>query len=289
MRLRALWRSLATPRFPVGERVFAHHHAPCLTCEWCLSGMHVHCDQWKRTKLEPGGMAEYFAVAKENLNDTLAVGEMRAVDAALIEPLACVVKSHAHGGQGLSLRVGSRDWAWGYGIDACPADADCTGFELNAERADWARQLGIGVAGTDESRRFGRIFICPGSQSAFDFALGIAEPGASLIMFAPLPPNEHLAVPQEAYFRDMRIANSYSCGPQRYSRSQGYPCRRKGSRRTGGQRFRRNRRVAQSVWKNEEWGNPQGHGPFQLRIATGHFAVFFSRSKNRKREDSSYP
>ncbi|MBC8064391.1 MAG: hypothetical protein H7Y17_06150 [Chlorobia bacterium] len=41
----------------------------------------------------------------------------------------------------------------------------------------------------------------------------IANPGASLIMFAPLTPGEVLEVPQEAYFKDIQILNSYSCGP----------------------------------------------------------------------------
>src|SRR5471030_1988512 len=80
-------------RFPVGCRIFPHHHAPCLDSEFCRSGRYVHCAQWKRTKLEPGGMAEYFAVARENLTDTLIVDDLRPIDAALIEPLACVMKS----------------------------------------------------------------------------------------------------------------------------------------------------------------------------------------------------
>jgi L-iditol 2-dehydrogenase len=32
-------------------------------------------------------------------------------------------------------------------------------------------------------------------------------------MFAPLPPAEPLKVPQDAYFRDLKIVHSYSCGP----------------------------------------------------------------------------
>src|ERR1041385_4667312 len=71
-------------RFPVGRRIFPHHHAPCMSCDRCRSGLHVHCEQWKRTKLIPGGMAEVFAVGPENLTDTLDVGALRPEDAALI-------------------------------------------------------------------------------------------------------------------------------------------------------------------------------------------------------------
>src|ERR1041385_1551961 len=70
-------------RFPVGSRVFPHHHAPCMNCELCVKGLHVHCRQWKSTKLNPGGMAEIFAVPKENLSDTIKVDDLRPQDAAL--------------------------------------------------------------------------------------------------------------------------------------------------------------------------------------------------------------
>lgn len=200
-------------RFPVGERVFVHHHAPCLSCEWCQSNMHVYCEQWKRTKLVPGGMAEYFAVPAENLTDAFSVGALRAVDAALIEPLACVMKSIDMAGTVFPTFTTAVIGLGAMGLLHALLMPECTGFELNSDRVDWARKQGIHVAGPDSSKRFDRIFICPGSQKAFDLALQIANPGARLIMFAPLPPNEHLAVSQEAYFKDLQISHSYSCGP----------------------------------------------------------------------------
>src|ERR1700728_3441536 len=42
-------------RFPKGARVFPHHHAPCMDCEYCNRQAYVHCKQWKTTKLDPGG------------------------------------------------------------------------------------------------------------------------------------------------------------------------------------------------------------------------------------------
>src|SRR5437762_11221567 len=40
-----------------GDRVFLHHHAPCLTCAECARGAFVHCPTWRKTHLDPGGMA----------------------------------------------------------------------------------------------------------------------------------------------------------------------------------------------------------------------------------------
>jgi len=197
-------------RFPVGSRVFPHHHAPCLHCEFCQKGLYVHCDQWKRTKLNPGGMADYFGVGAENLNDTLLVGETRPIDAALIEPLACVMKSLRLAGSTNNPAV------IGLGVMGLMHALmlpDGVGYDLNPSRVEWAKAQGIDARHPDDAQKADTIFVCPGSQIAFDFAMSIANPGATIVMFAPLGPGKSLVVPQEAYFRDIAIAHSYSCGP----------------------------------------------------------------------------
>src|SRR5277367_72630 len=89
----------AVREFKAGDRVFVHHHAPCFQCAACRRGNHVHCATWRSTKITPGGMAEYFAVAAENLRDTLKLtDEMSDADGVLIEPAACVVKSMRRSG-----------------------------------------------------------------------------------------------------------------------------------------------------------------------------------------------
>jgi L-iditol 2-dehydrogenase len=201
-------------RFPVGSRVFPHHHAPCLKCELCLAGQYVHCEQWKRTKLTPGGMAEFFAVSPENLNDTLLVNDLRPVDAALIEPFACVMKS---------IRISSplvkepTSAVIGLGVMGLmhlfALGTNATGYDVNHARVEWARSQGLSAELVDNAKLADIVFICPGSQKAFDFAVSLAKPGATIVMFAPLAPSQELKVPQDIYFRDVRIMQSYSCGP----------------------------------------------------------------------------
>lgn len=125
-------------RFPVGARVFPHHHAPCLHCDFCARGLYVHCTQWKRTKLDPGGMAEIFAVSAENLNDTLLVDDMRAIDSALIEPLACVVKSL----RGIGFQP-MRRTAFKAVPDATDLDSSSIKKREGAYLPHWARKKGI--------------------------------------------------------------------------------------------------------------------------------------------------
>ncbi|RYG25534.1 hypothetical protein EON82_06750 [bacterium] len=198
-------------RFPVGSRVFPHHHAPCGQCERCESGRGVHCPTWRSTKLLPGGMADRFAVAKENLSDTHVVDDLRAVDAALIEPLACVCKSVRGGGRGKAAVIGLGVM----GLMHMLLLEGATGLDLSPGRRDWASELGLDARSPEEAEdsAYDAIFVCPGSQVAFETGLRLAAPGATITMFAPLGPGEDLRVPQAAYFNDLTIRNAYSAAP----------------------------------------------------------------------------
>src|SRR4030042_426927 len=81
--------------FNPGDRVFAHHHAPCFTCRHCKKGHYVQCETWRNTKLIPGGISEYILIPQINLeNDTLNLPDnLGYEDGTLIEPTACVVKA----------------------------------------------------------------------------------------------------------------------------------------------------------------------------------------------------
>lgn len=201
-------------RYPAGVRVFPHHHAPCLRCPDCARGHHVHCAAWKRTHLNPGGMAEVFAVAPENLNDTLAVDDLRAVDAALIEPLGCVAKSLGKA----APQTGERSVVIGLGVmglmHLLMLGPDALGVELLESRREWARGLGLEARAPDSSLRADVVIVCPGSEEALAYALQIAAPEARIVLFAPMPPGDPTPIPlNEVYFRDLRLLNCYSCGP----------------------------------------------------------------------------
>ncbi|MFI5386672.1 MAG: alcohol dehydrogenase catalytic domain-containing protein [Fimbriimonadales bacterium] len=223
-------------RFPVGSRIFAHHHAPCLSCDRCQRGLYVHCDRWKRTKLIPGGMAQFFAVSTDNLTDTLRVDDLRSIDAALIEPLGCVVKSLRRGG--IPAPVAEADSDRHYAVPELrtsgnrnvPATAvvglgamglmhmllvgDSIGYDLNDERSSHAVSLGLDARPSENYERADVIIVCPGAKAALDFAISIANPGASIVLFAPVPPGGETPVNlHDLYFKDIKLINTYSCGP----------------------------------------------------------------------------
>ena len=53
--------------FSRGDRVFVHHHAPCLTCRYCKREDYVQCATWRNTMIVPGGISEYILVPEQIL------------------------------------------------------------------------------------------------------------------------------------------------------------------------------------------------------------------------------
>jgi L-iditol 2-dehydrogenase len=205
------------PRFPVGMRVFPHHHAPDPGSPWSLRGAPVHDPLWRSTRLQPGGMCERFAVPAANLADTLDCSALRPRDAALIEPLACVVKAL---GRMRPLRPGlERACVLGQGVMGLMFSLilgpQSFSLEPSEVRRSHARSLGIDSRPIDEAEPVEAVIVCPGSEDALRLALEIAAPDAQILLFSPLPPGSPFAIDLERhYFQDLSLICSYSCGPQ---------------------------------------------------------------------------
>lgn len=201
-------------RFPVGCRVAPHHHAPCGHCALCRRGASVHCPHWKPNRLNPGGLAEYVAIPAELLADTHRADDLAPEDAALVEPLACVVKQlrRMRHEPGLPLAVVGLGVM---GVLHMLSRPGAVGFDINPARAAWSRALGLDARPNGTDQQFPFVAVMPGSESAVAFALEIAAPDAVIGLFAPLPPGVAPRTPwEDYYFRDLTWVNSYSCGPQ---------------------------------------------------------------------------
>ncbi|MBX3095379.1 MAG: alcohol dehydrogenase catalytic domain-containing protein [Fimbriimonadaceae bacterium] len=200
-------------RFPVGCRVVPHHHAPCGNCELCRRGAFVHCPTWKSTRLVPGGMAEFFAVSAELLTDTHRADDLNPRDAALVEPLACVCKQIRR----LGNPCGDSVAIVGLGVMGLlhmQLLEGAVGFDINEERVDRARRMGLDARENSLEHKFSNIVVMPGSEKAVEFALDIAAPDATIGLFAPLAPGAAPLHPwEDYYFNDIKWINSYSCGP----------------------------------------------------------------------------
>lgn len=219
--------------FRPGDRVFVHHHAPCLGCHLCARGEYVQCVGWRNGKLVPGGMAEYFAVPAGQVRaDTLRLPEgVTYADAALIEPLACTVKSIRRA----ALRGGERIVVIGLGVMGQlhvalaqhAGAAQVIGLDRVPFRLDRARELGAdAVVHVDEhdpvdavgeltnGEMADAVIIGPGSIEAMELGVRLAGRGATVVFFTASRPEDRLTIaPYDLYFREIRLVPSYSCGP----------------------------------------------------------------------------
>ncbi|GAC1310818.1 MAG: zinc-dependent dehydrogenase [Vulcanimicrobiaceae bacterium] len=229
--------------FALGDRVFAHHHAPCFACAECATGRYVHCRTWRATALDPGGMAEYFRVPRANLSDTLVLPQaLSFADGSLVEPLACVVKSLRRAlpralGAGLAgtpgdALAGTSVYVIGAGVMGLMHVAVAAHFgaavyasDFHAGRRAAAERLGAArVFPPDEAiaalrgstgGHGARAVICgPGTPEALAHAVDATAADGTVLMFTPISPDERMIFDQSAaYFRDIRLVASYSCGP----------------------------------------------------------------------------
>jgi L-iditol 2-dehydrogenase len=207
----------------VGDRVFVHHHAPCFECRACTRGDYVQCATWRATKIEPGGIAEYFRVSRENQRDTLPLPpSVSFPNASLVEPLACVVKSLRRSG----ARRNDRLYVIGLGVmgllhvlAARALGAEVFASDFIEQRRAIAQRNGATVfapADVDGVLPEGAdVVICgPGTVPAMKAACNAAAGGGTVVMFTPFPPEEPIAIdPTRFYFGDLRLVASYSCGP----------------------------------------------------------------------------
>lgn len=219
--------------FKQGDRVFAHHHAPCFLCKHCRRGDHVQCAAWKNSRIIPGGISEYILVPSINLeNDTIALSpDMSFEDGTLIEPVACVVK----GLKRANIRRGDTVVVIGLGvmgmINIAIAREFGAGRIIGADmvkyRLDRAAEFGtdsvIDVSGGglyENLREITRgemaelVVVGPNSVDAMTEGLKCVCPGGQALFFTPAKPGERLTLdPNALYFSDISIITSYSCGP----------------------------------------------------------------------------
>ena len=203
-----------------GDRVFVHHHIPCLTCDACRQGHFTVCNTFRTTRYDPGGFAEYFAATTRHAAiDTLKLPDHVGFDeGTLIEPLACVI----HAVRRLFIAPDHHVAIIGAGaigllfLQALEAYGlrNIAVFERDAWRLQRAHELGADAYSAFEKRHiacFDRVLVIAKDIGAMELGLSLAAPGAEVLLFATPEPDEYLKFfVQEAFFRQLRVTLSYS-------------------------------------------------------------------------------
>ena len=216
--------------FSEGDRVFAHHHVSCMTCRFCRRGQFTLCPMFRRTHLDPGGMAEFFRVPEPNLRlDTFRLPNgLSFVEGTLIEPLACCLRAVRKARVGLEDRVAI--------VGAGPsglmiallsrlagatlvAVSDLVPYRLRAARslgADLAvdaREESLAEAVKAETDGLGAdvVFVTAPSPRAFEAGLAALRRGGTLLVFAPTEPGASVPLSlNRVFFHEITITASYS-------------------------------------------------------------------------------
>jgi L-iditol 2-dehydrogenase len=219
--------------FKIGDRVFIHHHAPCMSCRYCQRGNFVMCETWRKSKIIPGGVAEYVKVPEVNLkNDTLKLPDnISFEDGALIEPVACSVKAFKKA----LIRPGDYVVALGLGfmgqvnvkLAKFYGAEIVIGIDKVKFRLDRAIQNGADYVLNFETENVKEkiaqitnqymadiVIVGPGTIEAINFGLELVAKGGKLLLFTPTPEDAKLEIkPFDIYFNEISIIPSYSAGP----------------------------------------------------------------------------
>jgi L-iditol 2-dehydrogenase len=217
--------------FGPGERVFIHHHAPCMRCRHCRRKEYVQCHAWRAPELEPGGMSQHAIVrAPAVASDVLPLPDGIDDDSAtFIEPLATVVKSMRRAG----VRSGDRVLVIGLGVMGLlhvllartleaeaifGADMDAArrhkALAVGADRAFDGSALSGAVREATDGDGADVVIVCPGSVPALDSAAACVARGGTILVFTPPAPSDPWAMPvNDLFFKDVRVVTSYSAGP----------------------------------------------------------------------------
>jgi L-iditol 2-dehydrogenase len=223
-------RGRKAKNFNVGDRVFVHHHVACMTCHYCIRGDYTLCEQFHKTHIEPGGLAEYFKVPAPNLQiDTLGIPEAVSFEeATFIEPVGCCLralkKCNIQTGDSLAIiGVGAigiihTTLSKIFGAEKTFV-SDLVDYRLNVAKqfgADVAvnpvkEDLAAVVKAETDGRGADIAVVTAPSLEAYEAGLNVCRKGGKLCVFAPIEPSKYLQIsPKELFFSEIQIIPSYS-------------------------------------------------------------------------------
>ena len=220
-------------QFSVGQRVFLHHHVPCMVCHYCQRGSFSQCATFRATRLYPGGLAEYIRVPALNVQfDVLPLPDTLSFEAAtLIEPLACCIRginraAMQPGDSVLILGAGSNGQMLAQlarqrgALRVIIVDPLAYRRQRALENgADYALDSGVEafseqVAAINDDRKPDIVIVTPSTISAMQQGMELAGPGGTVLLFAPPPPEAVLPViANTLFFQEISLHTSYSASP----------------------------------------------------------------------------
>jgi len=189
--------------FTKGDRVFTHHHVPCYSCHHCNHGNETTCKKYSETNLSPCGLSEEYVVPEWNVSHggVLKIPEsMTFEEAAMIEPLACCVRSWSK----FQYQSGDSVAIFGVGptgmmhvmLAQSKKFSKIFCFDVNDFRLDFAKKFNVteAINSMDESkvdtiiqqtegRGVDLAIVATSNLRALEEAINIVRKGGTVMMF----------------------------------------------------------------------------------------------------------
>jgi len=217
--------------FKKGDRVFVHHHVPCYSCHYCLHGNETMCKKYSETNLLPCGLAEEFVVPEWNVSHEGVIkipDSMTFEEAAMIEPLACCVRSWNK----IKVTKGDSVAIFGMGptgmmhvmLSKVYGLSDIFCFDVNDFRLNFAKKFGITEAiRSDDSDAYNKILsktqnrgvdvviVATGNLDAVTQAMEFVRKGGTVVLFGvPTKDAKLLVDMSKVYSKEITITPSYA-------------------------------------------------------------------------------
>jgi len=217
-------------KFKEGDRVFVHHHVSCMSCHYCNRGYYSMCESYSKSKIDPGGFAEYFRVPAENAQfDTQILPDNVTFEqGTLLEPMGCTLSGikacNIHYGDTVAI-IGLGFMGMSYLEQAKLSPA---GKIIGLDFSDWRLETAMKLGATDtinpkiedaaakiREMNHGRladvVIVTAPFVSAWDSGLQLCDKGATLHLGAPVAPDATWTInANPLYFKEIKIVPTYS-------------------------------------------------------------------------------
>lgn len=184
--------------FATGDEIMAVHSAPCLKCRYCKKKLHNLCENIMDTKVL-GAFAEYILLPAHIVRQNLfhKPVNLSFEEAALLEPLACVV----HGMHGINVKKGDKALIIGTGpigllhlylsklkgaevlITGLEQQRLKTAAELGADMTVEPNELTTAIEEFTEGIGVDFAFECTGQLDVWENAVNYVRRGGTVVLF----------------------------------------------------------------------------------------------------------
>jgi L-iditol 2-dehydrogenase len=217
--------------FKKGDRVFTHHHVACYSCHHCKHGNETMCKKYSETNLSPCGLSEEYVVPEWNVfhGGVLKLPDfMSFEEAAMIEPLACCVRSWSK----INYQDGDSAAIFGVGptgmmhvlLAQLKKFSNIFCFDVNDYRLEFAKKFNVSeTINSKDEKRIERILnktngrgvdiaiVATSSLKAFEDAIEMVRSGGTVLMFGVPSKGSKINLDlNKIYSKEITLVTSYA-------------------------------------------------------------------------------